>query len=219
MNVKVAAVALTLAGTAALSLAGCSAASGGQPTAQASSAPTVSSDGAASSPAPAYSSPAPASSSPAPASSSHAAASGSGSATKKKAGSTDDVITFPPGGAASVTAWYHGRGGMAFTSLTTVLDKATRAKTKGGVTAFGATCDQIGSAARAAQAAPPMPLASVAKVYSSALTQYVTSATQCQQALAAADSKSLNSAVSEVEANSVTLNRAAAVLIAALADG
>ena len=204
MNVKVKGVALGLAGTAVLALAGCSASpaaspaavSGGGATGTAWSAGTTSG----------------------PAATARAAASGSGSTAEKK-GSTSDVITFPPGGAASVVAWYHGRGGTEFTSLTTTLDKATRAETKGGVKAYAQTCDQIKSAAQAAQAAPPMPLATVAQTYSSALTQYVTSATQCQQALASGDSASLNSAVNKVEANSVALNRAAAVLIAALANG
>lgn len=214
MNVKVKGVALGLAGTAVLALAGCSvspaaspaAVSGGGATGTAWSARTTS--GAAATATRAATATATA----------RAAASGSGSTAEKK-GSTSDVITFPPGGAASVVAWYHGRGGTEFTSLTTTLDKATRAETKGGVKAYAQTCDQIKSAAQAAQAAPPMPLASVAQTYSSALTQYVTSATQCQQALASGDSASLNSAVNKVEANSVALNRAAAVLIAALADG
>lgn len=212
MNAKVKGVALGLAGTAVLALAGCSASpaaspaavSGGGATGTAWSAGTTS--GAA------------ATATRAATATARAAASGSGSTAEKK-GSTSDVITFPPGGAASVVAWYHGRGGTEFTSLTTTLDKATRAETKGGVKAYAQTCDQIKSAAQAAQAAPPMPLASVAQTYSSALTQYVTSATQCQQALASGDSASLNSAVNKVEANSVALNRAAAVLIAALADG
>lgn len=196
MDGKVTIATLALAGTAALALAGCSAGSGGRPAADGSPG-TASSVGAATSPA---------------------TASGGSAVTEKKTGSTADVITFPPGGAASVVAWYHGRGGTEFTSLTKVLDNATRAETKGGVTAFAQTCGQIRSAARAAQAAPPMPLAGLAKVYDSALAQYVKAATQCQQALAAGDSKSLKSAVGAVEANSVTLNRAAAVLIAALSD-
>lgn len=139
-----------------------------------------------------------------------------GGSESKKAHSASDLIKFPPGGAASVVAWYHGRGGTEFTSLTTTLDNATRAKAQGGVTAFAKTCGKIKSVAQAAQAAPPMPLASVAKVYSSALAEYVTSAKKCEQSSAAGDSASLSAAVGEVEANSVNLNRAAAVLIAAL---
>jgi hypothetical protein len=210
MNVKVKGVALALAGTAALALAGCSASPGGQP---AASSAAVSGGGATRT---AWS--AGTTSGDAAAATTRAPGSGSGSTAEKKAG-TSDAVTFPPGGAASVVAWYHGQGGTEFTSLTTTLDKATRAETKGGVKAYAQTCDQIKSAAQAAQAAPPMPLASVAKTYSSALTQYVTSATQCQQALTSGDSASLNSAVHKVEANSVVLNRAAAVLIAALASG
>ncbi len=132
-----------------------------------------------------------------------------------KAASADE-ITFPPGGAASVVAWYHGPGGTEFTSLTKTLDQVSRATATGGIKAFAGTCGQLQSAAKAAQAAPPIPLASVATVYSDALAGYVKSATECEQASAAGDSASLSTAAKDVEAESTTLNRAAAVLIAAL---
>ena len=134
----------------------------------------------------------------------------------RKATAASDVITFPPGGAASVIAWYRGRGGAEFTSLTAALDHATRASASGGLTAFAHSCTAIKSAARGAQNAPPMPLASVARVYESALAIYVTSAAKCEHASAAGDSASLRDAIGAVEANGTTLNHAAAVLIAAL---
>jgi hypothetical protein len=117
-----------------------------------------------------------------------------------------------------VVAWYHGRGGADFTALTKTIDHATEVRAKSGVSAFAGTCPQIKSAALAAVAAPPMPLASVATVYSQALDNYVTAATKCEQASAAGNSSALSAAAADVVASSNTLNRAAAVLIAALSD-
>jgi hypothetical protein len=142
-------------------------------------------------------------------------ASGSAHATSGKT-TGSDVITFPKGGAASVSSWYHGRGGAEFTSLTKTLNSVSQAKAKGGLQGFAGTCGQMKSAAQAAQAGPPIPLASAAALYNAALTGYVKSATDCQQASAAGNTGGLNTAAKEVDANSVTLNRAAAVIIAAL---
>jgi hypothetical protein len=141
-----------------------------------------------------------------------------GGGTKGNKASSADVIRFPPGGAANVTAWYHGRGGTEFTSLTKTLDHVSRVRAAGGVTAFAGTCGQIKSAALAARAAPPIPLASVAKVYSAALAGYVKSATDCERASAAHDPAALRVAAKEVDADSILLNHAAAVLIAALSE-
>lgn len=230
MNAKAVAVTLGIGWSLALALSGCSHDSISQdPAAQGGSV------GSASSPGPVATRPAiadgggPTGNQAGAAATRAASASGGGAATSpakasgggspgRKSGKTSDVINFPPGGAASVVAWYHGRGGADFTSLTTTLDQASRAKTSGGVTAFARSCGKIKSAAQVALAAPPMPLASVASVYKSALTVYVTSATKCER-VAATDSVSLRAAVGAVEANSSTLNRAAAVLIAALSRG
>ena len=204
MNGRTAAAALGAGCAVALALAGCvgpGSASGGPATSAGLVAPA---SGAG------------------PAAARRATASGGGTTAPgrgtagKNAAAASDVITFPPGGAAAVAAWYHGRGGAEFTSLTRALDHATRASASGGLAAFARSCAAIRSAARGAQNAPPMPLAAVARVYESALAIYVTSAAKCEHASAAGDSASLRDAIGAVQANGTTLNHAAAVLIAAL---
>lgn len=138
--------------------------------------------------------------------------SGSGHATD----GTDD-IRLSPRSTTSVVAWYHGKGGAAFTVLTKVVGQAEQAKAS-GVTAFGKKCGAIESAAKAAQAAPPFPVANAAKWYTSALKGYVKSAADCQRDISSQNQALLEQAERDVAANDSNLNRAAAVLIVALSS-
>jgi hypothetical protein len=128
-------------------------------------------------------------------------------------------ITLSPTTTTSVVAWYHGTGGAAFTSLTKALGQASKASASGGVTAFSKTCGQIGSTAKAAQAAPPMPVANAAGWYTSALKGYMQSAADCAEGVSTQNQQLVQRAEGEVEANSTDLNQAAAVLIVALSAG
>jgi hypothetical protein len=128
-------------------------------------------------------------------------------------------IKLSPTTTTSVVAWYHGTGGAAFTSLTKAIDQASQASASGGAAAFGKTCQQIGSTAKAAQAAPPIPVANAAGWYTSALKGYVQSAADCTQGVSTQNQLLVQQAEGEVAANNTDLNQAAAVLIAALSAG
>jgi hypothetical protein len=137
----------------------------------------------------------------------------------RRASNAADTIKLSPSSATSVVAWYHGNGGAAFTSLTKALDQASSAKATGGIAAFEKNCGQIGTTAKEAEASPPMPVSSAAQWYTTALKGYVQSAADCQQGVSTQDEKLIQQAAGEVETNNSYLNRAAAVLIAALSAG
>src|ERR1700722_2375142 len=143
----------------------------------------------------------------------------SGSASSAHATNPTQHIKLSQTTTTSLVAWYHGTGGAAFTSLTKALGQASKANASGGAAAFGKTCGQIGSTAKAAQAAPPMPVPNAAGWYASALKGYVQSAADCAQGVSTQNQQLVQQAEGEVEANNTNLNQAAAVLIAALSAG
>lgn len=143
----------------------------------------------------------------------------SASSATAQATNPTEHINLSPAATTNVVAWYHGKGGAAFISLTRALDQASKANASGGAAAFGKTCGQIQSAAKAAQTAPPMPVANASGWYASALKGYVQSAADCAQGVSTQNQKLVQQAAGEVAANNTNLNRAAAVLIVALGGG
>ena len=137
----------------------------------------------------------------------------------RRASNAADTIKLSPSSATSVVAWYHGNGGAAFTSLTKALDQASSAKATGALQPSRRTADKSERQPRRQKPSPPMPVSSAAQSSTTALKGYVQSAADCQQGVSTQDEKLIQQAAGEVETNNSYLNRAAAVLIAALSAG
>lgn len=84
-----------------------------------------------------------------------------------------------PNKAAAVLTWYAGQGGRDMTKLGTAVSFASAASTGNPATEVAA-CQAIAKAVTAAQAGPPMPLASAERWYRYALAHYARGAADCQ---------------------------------------
>jgi hypothetical protein len=94
-----------------------------------------------------------------------------------------NALPLPDTGLSSAKAWNAGRGG---TSLTAVTDELGAVTQEGGVRNFVAMkggCRALATGIRAAQAAPPIPDASLQALYAKALTTLAGGASACQSAI------------------------------------
>ncbi len=137
----------------------------------------------------------------------HPASDGS-SATTQPVAAISTPATSSGNKAAAILTWYAGPGGKDLNKVGSAMSHFASAATTASQSAEVAACQAIGNAVTAAQAVPPIPLASSERWHRAALAQYAHGAADCQAGSSVLSPSVIEQAAMQFDKGNADLDRA-----------